>query len=360
MKRVLVILPGGFEILEAAAFIDTLGWANEEGDHPLETIVAGATKNLRPTFGGLTVQPDHLLTDLTDLTPNEFDAVAIPGGFETHGFFEEAFGEPVVQTLREFAAAGKPIASICVGALPVARSLALTGREATTYHIDTDHRVQQLADMGANVIRQPIVEDQGIITSNGPSTAVDVALRLVERLTTAANAAKVRHLMGFPKATPELRPLRDQDLDTFFAYENEIEAIHMAAFTRKDLSDRASFDAHWQKVRADEATVIRTIIWNGRVAGSILCHGWFGDPEISLWIGQEFWGLGLGTTALASFLADLNDATVEGPLYGRVVADNVGSIRVLERNGFKEHGRATGFANGRGAEADEIIFRLER
>jgi len=194
MLRVLVILPDGFEILEAAAFIDTLGWAHTEGDHPIETVVAGISPELRPTFGCLTVRPDHQLTEL-DLAG--FDAVAIPGGFETAGYYDEAFSEPVLHALRTFATAGKPVASICVGALPVARSRALAGRRATTYHLDGDNRVRQLAELGADVQRQDIVEDAGIITSNGPGTAVEVALWLVERLTTAENGARVRRLMGF-------------------------------------------------------------------------------------------------------------------------------------------------------------------
>jgi len=47
------------------------------------------------------------------------------------------------------------------------------------------------------VIHQPIVVDDNVITSWNPSTAIDVALLLLENLTTKNNADKIRHLMGF-------------------------------------------------------------------------------------------------------------------------------------------------------------------
>ena len=42
----------------------------------------------------------------------------------------------------------------------------------------------------------------------------------------------------------------------------------------------------------------------------------------------------------------------------RVAKDNVPSIRVLERCGFEVVGEERGFANGRGAEIDELVLEL--
>jgi len=47
MKRVLLILPNAFELLEAATFIDVLGWANHYGEVPIETVTAGLRAELR-------------------------------------------------------------------------------------------------------------------------------------------------------------------------------------------------------------------------------------------------------------------------------------------------------------------------
>lgn len=194
MKRVLIILPDGFEILEGAAFIDVLGWANEEGSEPIDVVIAGVSPELRCTFGGFTIAPDVLLSEVS---ASDFDAVAIPGGFETAGFYREAFSDPVLNMLRAFDELGKPIASICVGALPVAKSGVLRGRRATTYHLGAGKRRAQLAEFGAQVVDESIVVDRNVITSTSPATAVEVALMLLARLTTTENAADVRRRMGF-------------------------------------------------------------------------------------------------------------------------------------------------------------------
>ena len=127
----------------------------------------------------------------------DFDAVAIPGGFEEHGFFEEAYAEVVLQKLRDFNDANKPVASICVGALPLGKSGILKGKKATTYQLLGGRRRRQLAEFGAEVVDDPIVVEGNTITSTSPATAIEVALTLVARLTTAENAERIRRLMGF-------------------------------------------------------------------------------------------------------------------------------------------------------------------
>ena len=194
MPRVLLILPNAFEIFEAAAFIDALGWANHYGDTPIETVTAGTAAEIECTFGALSVRPNVLLADVD---AEDFDAVAIPGGFESQGFFEDAYSETVLQTLRDFEQSRKPVASICVGALPLAKSGILNGKRATTYHLMDGKRRKQLAELGANVVDAAIVTDDNKITSTSPATAIEVALNLVERLTSRQNAERIRHLMGF-------------------------------------------------------------------------------------------------------------------------------------------------------------------
>ncbi len=195
MKRVLVLLPNAFELLEGAAFIDVLGWANDCGDTPIEVVTAGIGTEIACTFGTFKLLLD---TSLSQIYADEFDAVAIPGGFGEYGNYEDAFAEQVLQTLRDFNQQQKPIASICVGALPIARSGILNGRKATTYHLSGGKRRQQLGEMGAWVQNDPIVRDGNVTTSTSPATAIEVAFKLVEQLTSVENARVVRHAMGFP------------------------------------------------------------------------------------------------------------------------------------------------------------------
>ena len=152
----------------------------------------------------------------------------------------------------------------------------------------------------------------------------------------------------------QLREVNVEDLSIFYKQQLDPEANWMAAFTAKDPTDRAAFDAHWAKVLADKGIIIRTILYETKVAGSVLCHSWGGEPEISYWLGKEFWGMGIATQALAQFLQEV---TIR-PLTARVVKDNVASVRVLEKNGFIVKGEDKWFSNARGREVDELVWVL--
>lgn len=152
-----------------------------------------------------------------------------------------------------------------------------------------------------------------------------------------------------------LRDVTDDDLDLFFEWNRDPDAVRMAAFTSEDPSDRAVFDAHWVRVRSDPGITIATILLDGKPVGSVASFPDFGDPEVTYWIDRAQWGKGIATRGLALFLQQVDVR----PLYGRAASDNAGSIRVLARNGFREIGRETNFAAGRGVETEETIFVLE-
>ncbi len=193
MKKVLLLLNKGVEIFEAAAYFDVMGWANEYGNETIELRTAALSKEVICSFR-LSVNVDNLLRDIN---PDDFDALAMPGGFEEYGFYETAFTDEVSSLIRKFHEAGKPVSSICVGALPVAKSGVLTGKAATTYAKLGGFRRKQLASLGADVRDTLLVSEDGITTSTGPATAADVALKLLEDLTDKKNADYIRDLMGF-------------------------------------------------------------------------------------------------------------------------------------------------------------------
>ncbi|MCR8656527.1 DJ-1/PfpI family protein [Paenibacillus endoradicis] len=194
MKKVCLLLPNGFEAVEASVFTDVIGWNKAEGDGSTELVTVGTRKELKCTWN-FTVIPEKIISEVSAL---EFDALAVPGGFEEAGFYEDAFRADVLEFIREFDRQGKIIASICVGALSIGKSGILQGRNATTYNLNDRKRQSQLEEMGANVIPdQPIVIDNNIITSFNPSTAFDVAFTLLELLTSTENTNHVKKLMGF-------------------------------------------------------------------------------------------------------------------------------------------------------------------
>jgi 4-methyl-5(b-hydroxyethyl)-thiazole monophosphate biosynthesis len=194
-KKVLLLLADGFEPLEAAGFTDVFGWAAIDGKEPVELISAGFKPVMRATFG-FSVIPQAQISDL-DL--NEFDALAIPGGFAGAGFYDEALSEPFLDVIRSFAARDQDIASVCVASLALGAAGALNGRRATTYHQVGGKRKDQLEQYGALFVDQAVVEDGRMISSTGPGTAVEVALRLLANLTSQENAAHIRAKMRVPE-----------------------------------------------------------------------------------------------------------------------------------------------------------------
>jgi len=153
-----------------------------------------------------------------------------------------------------------------------------------------------------------------------------------------------------------LRDVIDDDLPVFFAQQLDADANHMAAFTARNPSDRGAFDAHWAKIRVDDTVTIKTIVVDGRVAGHVLRFDDDGHPEVSYWLGKDYWGRGIATRALAAFLGQIQ----ERPLYACAVKDNRASLRVLEKCGFTISGEDKGFATARGAEVEEYILTLGR
>ena len=195
--KVLILLAKGFEMMEFSVFVDVLGWARTGFHQDITTVTCGFHKEVISTFC-VPLLVDQLISEIK---VEDYDALAIPGGFEEFGFYEEAYQEAFLNIIRDFNSSNKPIASICVAALPVAKSGVLENRKATTYHLNNGKRQQQLRDFGVNVINEPMVIDNNIITSYCPQTAPGVAFLLLKMLTSQEVASTVKIQMGFAPET---------------------------------------------------------------------------------------------------------------------------------------------------------------
>ena len=148
-----------------------------------------------------------------------------------------------------------------------------------------------------------------------------------------------------------LRSVEDRDVEVFFEHQADPQAVEMAAFPARD-KDR--FAAHWAKIRGDETLVVRTIVADGVVAGNIGSWPDNGQQLLGYWLGREFWGRGVATQALALLVEEMSIR----PLYAHVAVHNVGSIRVLEKCGFRrdrvEEAKAPASDDG----IEELIYVL--
>jgi RimJ/RimL family protein N-acetyltransferase len=151
-----------------------------------------------------------------------------------------------------------------------------------------------------------------------------------------------------------LRDVEPGDLSVFFEQMRDPEAVQMAAFTAADPDDRQAFDRHWARILGEPNILIKTVLVDGQVAGSVISYDQDADLEVSYWIDRAYWGQGVATQALAKFLK----IQTHRPLYGRAAKDNVGSVKVMLKNGFKIVGEDKGFANALGRENVELVLML--
>ena len=154
---------------------------------------------------------------------------------------------------------------------------------------------------------------------------------------------------------PILRQTVPEDLESFFIFQLDKEANHLAAFTAKDPNDRPAYLAKYTKLLSDPTISMRTIIVDNSIAGSVSKYELEGRAEITYWLDKKFWGRGIATHALKNFLV----IEQTRPIFGRVAFDNFGSQRVLEKCGFQKIGKDRGFANARQAEIEEFIYKLD-
>ena len=88
---------------------------------------------------------------------------------------------------------------------------------------------------------------------------------------------------------------------------------------------------HWEGILKNKSIVARIIIYKEKIAGHIICwkEGKY-EQQVGYWIGKQFWGRGIASSALAEFLLQMKTR----PLYAYVANHNPTSKRVLEKNGF--------------------------
>src|ERR1043165_4404489 len=149
----------------------------------------------------------------------------------------------------------------------------------------------------------------------------------------------------------QLRDVQETDLPIFFESHLDPDAIRMASFPSRN---RESFMTHWGRIMVDDSVLIKTILFNGDIAGNIVCFQQLGEREVGYWLGKEFWGKGIASQALTQFL----DFIETRQLYAHVVKHNIASRRVLEKCGFKVVAEDNFFSKIFGEDIQEYILIL--
>jgi protein DJ-1 len=183
---VLVPLARGAEEMEVAIIVDVLRRGG------VEVVLAGLEGRAPVQCSrGLTIVPDAALSERLSET---FDAVVLPGGGE--GARRLAGSSQVGELLRRHAGADKTVAAICAAPTALVAHGIGQGAAMTVYPTMRDSLAPH-----AQFRDQRVVDAGQVVTSQGPGTAFEFALALLERLVSPAKAKEVGAALVLPAAS---------------------------------------------------------------------------------------------------------------------------------------------------------------
>lgn len=157
MQRVLIIATDGFEqseLMEPKRLLEEAG-----ADVTVASLKPGEIRGWDQKDWGKSVPVD--LT-IGTVVAEDYDALLLPGGQMNPDILRTE--HKVIEIVREFDAAGKPVAAICHAPWLLAEADLIEGRTVTGWpSIRTD-----LANAGAAVVDEEVVVDGNFITSRKP------------------------------------------------------------------------------------------------------------------------------------------------------------------------------------------------
>ena len=190
-----ILLFDGFDELDALGPWEVLGG--------LAQLREDVTASLVTLEGGREVRADHgAVISAHGALSERPDVLVVPGGgwFDRgpEGAWAQAQRGEIPAAISARHAAGTTVASVCTGALLLARAGILDGRRATT----NPGALDDLRGYGTiDVVEARVVDDGDILTAGAPVCGIDLALRLLERFEGPELAAAAAVEIGYERPT---------------------------------------------------------------------------------------------------------------------------------------------------------------
>jgi len=162
---------GPFEVFSRTRLVAGLDSRRSEDSAPFRVFTVGRTRETVRATGDLLVVPHHSFADAPKI-----DLLVVPGGFGTRPLMNDA---PTLDWIRTVAASALKVTSVCSGALLLTKAGLLEGKRATTHWGALD-LLESLG--GVRVDRESRVVDDGVITSAGVASGIDMSFYVVEQL----------------------------------------------------------------------------------------------------------------------------------------------------------------------------------
>jgi transcriptional regulator GlxA family with amidase domain len=163
---------GPFEVFSRTRLVPGPESRRSDESAPFHVFTVARSKAPVTATGGLVVVPHHDFEDAPRI-----DLLVVPGGFGTRPLLHD---EETLDWIRRAASAAQQVTSVCTGSLLLGKAGLLEGRKATTHWAALD--LLESLETGASVQRDLRVVDDGIITSAGVASGIDMAFYVVERL----------------------------------------------------------------------------------------------------------------------------------------------------------------------------------
>lgn len=163
---------GPFEVFSRTRTVPGPESRRTDDSAPFHVFTVAKSKDPVTATGGLVVVPHHDFSDAPRI-----DLLVVPGGFGTRPLLHD---EETLDWIRRTAAAARQVTSVCTGSLLLGQAGLLDGKKATTHWAALD--LMESLGTGAQVQRDLRVVDDGIITSAGVASGIDMAFYVVERL----------------------------------------------------------------------------------------------------------------------------------------------------------------------------------
>jgi RimJ/RimL family protein N-acetyltransferase len=186
--------------------------------------------------------------------------------------------------------------------------------------------------------KAPIVEETVLFRPGGTDRSIAELAAATHRLT----MRRIRDMLPGKIASKRLvlrAPMRGDVPDLVRLADNKAIAVKLARlpspYTR---ADAVGFVEIFSQ-RADERPYAITLA--DRFAGVIGFSYHEGrPPELGYWLGEPYWGQGLMTEAGRALIDAAHPTHQYDLVVARALADNAGSLHVLEKLGFKRKGKA--------------------
>ncbi len=156
-KRIMIIATDGFEqseLLDPKSNLEDAGF-----ETTIVSLEAGEIKGWDQKDWGKSVSVDKTVDEVS---VSDFDGLLLPGGQMNPDILR--MNDKVIELVREFDRAGKPIAAICHAPWLLIEAGLVSGKTVTSWpSVRTD-----LKNAGGNVVDQEVAEDGNLITSRNP------------------------------------------------------------------------------------------------------------------------------------------------------------------------------------------------